>query len=211
VLKAHAAAVTVAGGNSTQIGGWQISPNPGIDLNITGVNSNHTLIIQSDSATFENNSPLSVSFTQLSADAVASVEFQDATIADSTAQDWTGFTYSLSGSAIFESVSNVFVPPLSTGVDYNIVALQSPTIVKYSGTQLSNAVSTWGGSSNDDDLVIATDPSTGPDFTTFILSQSPIVNEVRAPLAAWQSLTGLLLVAIFTVAIRPTRPVLLRA
>ena len=95
--------------------GGEISPNPGINLNITGVNSNQTLVIQSESATFENNSPLSVSFTQLSADAVASVEFQDATIANSTGQDWTGFTFSLSGSATFESVSNVFAPPLSPG------------------------------------------------------------------------------------------------
>ena len=79
--------------------------------------------------------------------------------------------------------------------------------MKYSGTQLSDAVSTWGGTRNDDDLIIAADPSDRAGFHAFVLSQTPAVNEVRAPLAAWQSLTGLLLVVIFTTAIRPAKPV----
>ena len=38
--RSYATPVTVVGGNSTTVGGWQISPDPGITLNVTGVNSN---------------------------------------------------------------------------------------------------------------------------------------------------------------------------
>jgi hypothetical protein len=207
VLCSQAAPVSVAGGNSTTVGGWRISPNPGINLNITGVNSDQTLVVQGESATFDNTGPLNVTFKQLSADAVANFEFQGATIDNATGQDWSGFTFSLTGSASFDSLSSVFVPPLGPGVDYNVVTLSAPTTVKYSGTQLSDAVSTWGGTTSSDNLIIAADPSDDTaDDSTFALSQTPIVSEVRAPLAAWQSLTGLIVV-IFITLIRPPKPV----
>jgi hypothetical protein len=208
VLRSQAALVSVAGGNSTTVGGWRISPNRGINLNITGVNSNKTLVVQGESATFDNNGPLNVTFKQLSADAVANFEFQGATKDSATGQDWSGFTFSLTGSASFDGPSTVFVPLSVLGVDYNVATLNAPTTVKYSGTQLSNVVSTWGGTSSDD-LIIAADPSDNTAYaydSAFALSQAPIVSEVRAPLAAWQSLTGLIVV-IFITLIRPPKPV----
>src|ERR1700728_3764501 len=89
VLGLNAAPVTVVGGNSTTVGGWQISPDPGINLNITGVNSSQTLVIQSESVAFDNDGPLNVTFQQLSADAAATVELQTASITNSTGADWS--------------------------------------------------------------------------------------------------------------------------
>jgi hypothetical protein len=203
----HAASVAVVGGNSTTIGGWQISPDPGINLNITGVNSSDALVIQSESATFNNAGPLNVTFKQISADAVATVDLQTATITNSTGAEWSAYTFSLTGSASFESVSNIFIPPLGTGVNYNTVSLNPQTTVKYTGSQLNDAVSSWGGTTSTDQLVISAEPSTSSAVeSTFVLDQAPTVNEVRAPLAVWQSLTGLVFV-IFITMIRPPKPV----
>jgi len=206
VLGTQAAPVTVVGGNSTTVGGWQISPDPGVNLNITGVNSNQTLVIKSESATFDGAGPLNVTFQQLSADAVSEIELKGATIDNSTGSDWSAFTYSLTGPATFESVSNVFVPPVSTGVNYSIVSLNPPTVVKYSGTQLAGAVANWGGSSTDELTIIADPSDTTTDESTLVLGQTPTINEVRAPLAAWQSLTGLMFVIFITI-VRPPKPV----
>jgi hypothetical protein len=192
-LCSRAAPLTVADGNPSTGGGRQISPNPGISLNIAESNSSQTLVIQSESATFDNGGPLNVTFKQLGDDA--------------TAQVWPGFAPSLTGSASFESLSNMFVPSPGSGIDYNMAFLGVPKIVRYSGTQLNGAVSTWGAVTNNDELLIATDPSddTADYSTSFLLNQTPIVGEVRAPLAVWQSLTGLLFV-IFITTIRPAKP-----
>jgi len=207
VLRSNAAPVSVVGGNSTTVGGWQISPDPGINLNVTGVNSNQTLVIQGESATFDSDGPLNVTFTQLSADAVAIIDFQGVTIDNATGQEWSGFAFSLTGSGSFDGPSSVFAPGMNPSSGHNIVSLSTPTVVKYSGTQLSEAVSTWGGTAGSDDLLITADPSeSGSDDSNLVLSQTPVVSEVRAPLAAWQSLTGLLFV-IFITLIRPPKPV----
>jgi hypothetical protein len=204
-LSASAASISVAGGNSTTVGGWQISPAPGINLNITGVSS-QTLLIQNETATFDGAGPLNVTFKQLSDNAVAMIEFQGASIDNATGADWTGFTFVLSGSASFESLSDVFVPPAGQGYDYENASLTSATTVKYAGTQLSGVVSTWRGTTASDDLLIAADPSTSTADASFALMQAPVISEVRSPLAAWQSLAGLLFVILITV-IRPPKPI----
>src|SRR5208337_3392743 len=154
--RSYGTPITVVGGNSTTVGGWQISPDPGITLNVTGVNSDQPLVIQNESATFSGNSPLSVSFKQVGADAAPSVDLLTAAIADSTGSGWTKFVFALTGSATFESVSDVFAPPLGTGVDYTSAQLGVARItVKYSGSQLSGATSDWGSGNSGDDLLVA--------------------------------------------------------
>jgi hypothetical protein len=203
--RSSATPITVVGGNSTTVGGWKISPDPGITLTVTGVNSDQTLVIQKESATFGVNSPLSVSFKQVGADAASSVDLLTAAIADSTGSGWTKFAFALTGSATFESVSDVFAPPLGTGVDYTNAQLGTArTTVLYAGSQLSGSTSDWGSSDPGDDLLISANPSTGSDnspYADFTLEQSPegIVSEVvNGPQAAWQSLAGLLVVAVLT-------------
>jgi hypothetical protein len=150
VVSSYATPITVVGGNPTTADGWQISPDPGTTLNVTGVNS--------------------------------------------------------TGSATYENASDVFAPPLDSDVDYTSAQLGVPrTAVEYSGSQPSGATSDWGSSTNpDDDLLVSVDPSTGSDgnaYPDFTLQQSPqgVVSEVvNAPLAAWQSLAGLLVVVVLT-------------
>jgi len=126
-------------------------------------------------------------------------------LGNAAGEDWSGFAFSLTGSASIDSLSSVFLRPLSAGVENNIVSLNAPTIVKYSGTQLHGAVSKWGGTN--DDLITAVDPfDDSADNLTFAMNQTPLVSEVRAPLAGWQSLTGLIFV-IFITLIRPPKPV----
>ena len=171
-------------GNSTTVGGWEISPDPGINLNITGVNSNPAIVIQDESATFDNDGPLNITFKQLSADAVALIEFQGATIDNATGQDWSGFTFSLTGPASFNGVSNAFVPPQSPGVDYNIASLNTPIIVKYTGTQLSDTVSTWGGTTSNDELLVTAEPSDNvADASTFAPGSD--ADNQRSPSRPW--------------------------
>jgi hypothetical protein len=200
----NAASVVVSGGSSADVGGWQISRSAGVNLNIAGVDS-QTLVIQSETATFENDNPLSVSFQQLSADAAAFVNFEKATFANNTGSDWTNFTFSLTGAASFASVADVFIPPLEPGVNFSSVTLTPPATLVYGGQQQAGATATWGGTTSTDDLLISSAPAANLPLTAFTLNESTTVSEVRAPLAAWQSLSGLLLVIVITAA-RPPHP-----
>jgi hypothetical protein len=47
--RSYGTPISVAGGNSTAVGGWQISPERGIPLNVTGVNSTGSATFESDS------------------------------------------------------------------------------------------------------------------------------------------------------------------
>ncbi len=130
-------------------------------------------------------------------------------LGNASGQDWSGFAFSLTRSASIDSLSSAFMSPLSPGVENNIDSRNTQAIVKYSGTQLHGAVSKWGGTTNSDDLITAADPfDDTTDNLTFAMNQTPLVSEVRAPLAAWQSLTGLIFV-IFITLIRPPKPVLI--
>jgi len=108
-------------------------------------------------------------------------------------------------SATFQGVSDVFAPSLDTGEDYTRV---DATTVKFSASQLG-AASDWGSDNWGDDLPASVDPSTAADNSSYAdltLQQSPqaVVSEVvNSPLAAWQTLTGLLAVIVLT--IRPPK------
>jgi hypothetical protein len=194
----HANAVPVS------FGGWQVTPDAGVNLTITGVNSNQVLIIQNKSVTFSNGTPLGVTFTQVSSDAVPSIEFATETIGNATGSTWTGFTFSLSGAATFDGISNVFAPPFGTGVNYTSVNLSSMhTLLSYSGSQSEGATSNWGSSNPGDDLLIDAIPTSGEPFASFTLEESPegvSSKVVPLPAAAWESLPVLLLLGVIPAA-----------
>jgi hypothetical protein len=146
--RSYATPISVVGRNSSTAAGWQISPERGVPLKLTGVNP--------------------------------------------------------TGSATFESVSDVLAPPLDTGVDNSSAQLGvAPTTVKYSGNQLG-ANSDWDNGNSGADLLGAADPSTtsdGNSYADLTIQQSPegsVSQVVNSPLAAWLSLAGLLVVAVLT-------------
>ena len=194
----HAQAVPVA------FGGWEISSDPGINLTITGVNSNQVLVIENKSVTFSNGIPLGVTFTQVSSGAVSSVEFATETIGNATGSDWTGFQFGLSGAATFDGIANVFAPPFGTGVNYSSVQLNAMrNLLTYTGSQSSGATSNWGSSNPGDDLLIDAVPTDTEPFASFTLTESPqgvSSKVVPLPAAAWQSLPVLLLLAVIPAA-----------
>ena len=62
--RAIAISVDIAGGTSADVGGWQITTDPGVTL--TGILLNSTtLLIDNKSETFSNGAVRSVSFTQI--------------------------------------------------------------------------------------------------------------------------------------------------
>jgi hypothetical protein len=112
-------------------------------------------------------------------------------------------------SATFQGVSDGYSPSLDKGVDYagTHFGVESTT-VKFSGSQLG-AASDSGSDNWGDDPPASADPSTAADLSSYAdltLQQSPqaVVSEVvTSPLAAWQTLTGLLAVIVLT--IRPPK------
>ncbi len=201
-----AASVSISGGSSADVGGWQIAPGSGVTL--TGVSfdsDTNTLLIQNKSETFSSGAGELISFTQVDADAAPSIEIATASIQNSTGFDWTGFEFSVTGSALFDGVGNVFVPPFSTGVNYTSVTLSPDhSLLTYTGTQSNGAAANWGSSNSGDDLLIDATPSSEAPFADFSLEESPVYVAagpvVPTPLAAWLSLAGLLVVGLMPVA-----------
>jgi hypothetical protein len=200
VGRSPAATVNIAGGASADVGGWLIAPDLGASL--TGVSFDSTtdiVSIQNKSETISGGSAPGISFTQLSSDAATNIELATETIRNSTGSDWTGYQFSLSGSALFGSVTEVFASPAGTGIDYISATLSlQHMVVSYIGDQLNGATANWGGSSADDDLLI--DASTSPEapFAAFSLAESPQSSDsevVPLPSAVWQILIGLLTLA----------------
>jgi hypothetical protein len=194
-INAKGAAVNLKGGDPATFGGWQLSPDSGVNANGISVNGD-TLLIQNEDITFSNGDPQGITFLQVSADAVPFIEIATQTIGNASGANWTGFQFTASGSASFDGISNVFAPPFSAGVDYESVTLNpSRTVLAYSGSQLDGATATWGSSNPGDNVLVDGNPTTGTPFASFAMDESPqgFVSEVVpvAP-AAWQCLAGLL-------------------
>jgi hypothetical protein len=197
-LNANGASINLSGGQSTILGGWQIGTDP--NVSVTGISvSGQTLIIQNESATFTNGIPQGLTFIQISsAVPVPFIQISTNTVSNASGSNWTGFQYTLSGSASFDGITNVFTPPFGTGVNYlNLDLSPSRNLLTYTGSQLGGSTSNWGSNNPGDDLLIDGNPSTGAPFASFTLDESPqgVVSEVVpvAP-AAWQFLVGLMAV-----------------
>ncbi len=113
--------------------------------------------------------------------------------------------FALTGPATFQSDSDDVAPPLGTAVDHTNAGIgAAPAVVKYSGIQPSGTASDWGSNNVEDDLLVSADSSTTPNDSSYphaALLQSPedAYNDiVSGPLAAWQSLAGLITVALLT-------------
>jgi hypothetical protein len=72
--------------------------------------------------------------------------------------------------------------------------------VKYSGSELNNALLTWNGNEMGQDSLTASATEKKTETLRRATAEpfSSLVNEVPLPLSAWQILTGLLIVGIFS-------------
>jgi hypothetical protein len=207
--RAPAILIDIAGGSSAQIGGWQIAPGTGI--NLTGISFDGTTIsVENNAATFSSGTPLDIAFTQIADNAAPNIDFLGATILNSTGSNWTGFEFSLSGAAVFDGVGDIFVPPLSSGVNYSTALLNiDHNLLDYSGSQANGSTSTWGSSNPGDDLLIDTPAVPEDTYPSFSLSESPLGvsggQTIPTPSAAWLSLAGLLTLAILPLARKRAR------
>jgi hypothetical protein len=161
VLYGHAASIDVTAENySGVVADWNVSPS---------IASPQTQAISRNCAAFESASPLSITFQQLCAVAIASI-------------------------GTSESPDNS-----NQTVDAGIIDPVAPTAtVKYSGTQLNEVISTLTAATIDSAPAIASDSTSEkitPDATTTPFGQTLEVSEVGTPLASWTSLGGILFVA----------------
>ncbi len=199
-LNARGITVNLTGGETATVGGWQIGTDPNVSATDIFING-QTLIIQNESATFTNGNPQGISFFQVSSDALPFIEIATNTVGNASGSNWTGFQYTLSGSASFDGITNVFTPPFGTGVNYiNLDLSPARNLLTYTGSQLGGSTSNWGSSNPGDDLLADGNPTNdGVPFASFTLDESPqgFVSEVVpvAP-AAWQFLVGLLAVGV---------------
>jgi hypothetical protein len=106
--------------------------------------------------------------------------------------------------ATSQSGSDILDPPLGTGADHGgTESGTAPTTVNYSASQLNGTTSNGGGNPADDPPTL-TDPPAGLGSNSnadFTLEQSPagtVGEVVSSPLAAWQVLAGLTVVALLT-------------
>jgi hypothetical protein len=196
-----AIAIDIAGGTSVNVGGWQVAPGLGITLNgVSFDGTTDTLTIQNNAAAFSSGTPFEITFTQTAASAAPSILFSTASIQNLTTSTWTGFNFTVSGAAIFDGVGNVFIPPLSSGVNYSSVNLSiDHTMLSYVGSQAPGSTSSWGGTTLTDELLIDALPASDAPFASFTVDEAPTgvssAEAVAAPSSAWLSLVGLAVVA----------------
>jgi hypothetical protein len=185
---ASAAAIVIDPGTSATVDGWLISPGNGIGLSAEAMGN--TLVLEK-TANFPGLESAQIGFLKVSGTA-STIEFDNEAITNSGPGAWSGFQFLLlntgSPMATFAGVSNVFVPPIGTGVDYTSFNLNSAkNNLTYSGSQGSMTISDWGSSTPGDDLLIDTNGA-----TSFSFDEVPIGAVVPLPAAAWQGLVGLL-------------------
>jgi hypothetical protein len=195
-----AAPVTITGGTSAVVDGWQIAPDKGITLQVD-VGSDGNIDI-TKTADFTSIETLGIQFTQVNPPSDIGFEIITETVKNSTGDNWAGFTFSLSSPATFAGLTGVFIPPIGTGVNYTSVQLNAQkTIAFYSGTQQKGSTSSWGNPANDDFLAFSAPIATPPGSTTFTLVETPLrgISAVALPTSAWQisaTLTALGLIVL---------------
>ena len=185
-----AAAVQIDGGSSATVAGWEITPDVGVTVEADG--SSGSLDI-TKTADFSSNSPLGISFVQMDPSGDNPITITSELATNSTGTDWTAFTYSVNSQATFGSVSDIFIPPFGTGVNYTTVQITSAsTVVTYTGSQVNGSTSDWGTSG---DVMLLIDPIAIPGSEAgFTLEETPTGSSgalVPLPSALWQSMLGL--------------------
>jgi hypothetical protein len=185
-------AVTIDGGTSTTVDGWQITPDVGLTVQATVNNDSLSLI---KTAVFTTDAPLNIQFVQAGPTDDNPFEVTSESIENSTGGDWTGITFSLTSPATFGSISEIFSPPAGVGYNYGSGTINAQaTMVTYTGTQMNGATSEWGTPS----MLTINAPVAPPGVAnSFTLGETPTGSSppptgVPLPAAVWQTLTMLL-------------------
>jgi hypothetical protein len=187
-------AVTINGGTSAVIDGWQISPDVGVTVQATTSGGD---LFLTKTAVFTSDATLNIQFVQMSPGSDDPITLTSESITNSTGGDWTGFTYTVNSQASFGSLSGIFLPP--TGVGYNYSAgTVSPgaQTLTYVGTQGNGITSAWGAPSSATPLLLIDPlaiPGSGAGFTLGETpTGSPPVTAVPLPAAVWETSAMLL-------------------
>jgi hypothetical protein len=182
---AFAQPVMISGGSSAVVDGWSIAPDPGISLQITSSDSGISI---TKTAVFTSNTPLNIKFTQIDPPSDFGFVIPSESVMNSTGTAWTGFTFSLSAPASFDSVTSIFAPP----TNFTSVSLSpDATVASYSGgTQSSGTTAAWGDPTVSDEMLFSAPLAAPPAQTSFTLSEAPVAasnpGAVPLPAAAWQ-------------------------
>jgi hypothetical protein len=190
IRTSHAATVIDSGDTAT-VDGWQVSAGNGIGLVVRQQGSD---LVVEKTANFPTLSSALVTFNEVSGSAPTTIVFEGESITNSGSQAWSGFQFLLANdsvgpSATFAGLSESFVPPIGTGVDYTGASIDgAKDTITYTGVQGAGTISNWGGTSASDKLVIDTNGD-----TNFAFDEIPLGGPaVPLPAAAWQGLVGLL-------------------
>jgi len=209
-----AATITIDGGTSQVVDGWNITPQAGVTLFVTPSSGDVPLAIEKAAFFTAPNQGLLISFQPVAGSTPASViDFDSETIQNSSGGSWSGFQFLLSSGATFPSVSETFVPPSGFFTTVNLNSA-GDTLSYAGGSQATGTTSLWGSGivdyntsgsaidSSPDNLII---DASGGGFDLKEIPGGGGGSVVPLPTAAWQSFAGLAGLALFGIGRKLTK------
>jgi hypothetical protein len=205
---ASAATITINGGTSEVVDGWNITPQSGVTLTVTPATASTPLVIDKTADFTAPNQGFLVSFQPVSTTTDV-IDFNSESIQNNSGTTWDGFQFLLSSSATFPSVSSTFAPPAGFFTTVSLNAAGN-NLTYGGGSQASGTTSSWGSGTIDydnngnptaespDNLIIDA-AGTGFDLKEIPDPASGPPNAIPLPSAAWQSfmvLSGLALIGV---------------
>ena len=203
-----ASTITINGGTSQTVDGWNITAQSGVTLTVTAATATTPLVIDKTADFTAPNQGLLISFQPVSTTTDV-IDFDSESLTNDSGTTWNGFQFLLSSEATFPSVTSTFTPPAGF---FSTVTLNAAgnTLTYAGGSQASGTTSNWGSGTVDydengnptatspDNLIIDATGS-GFDLKEIPESGGGPPSAVPLPSAAWQSLvvlSGLALIGV---------------
>jgi hypothetical protein len=217
-----ASTITIDGGTSQVVDGWNITPQAGVTLFVTAGSDSVPIAIEKSAQFTAPNQGFLISFQPVAGQTPASViDFDSETIQNSTGTTWSQFQFLLGAGATFPTVTSTFAPPSGFFSQEELNAA-GDTLTYFDGSQATGTTSSWGSGIVDyDNTGTALPGHNSPDNLIidasgvgFDLKEIPSTsgggggggNVVPLPNAAWQSLVGLSALALFGLGRKLTKP-----
>lgn len=205
---ASAAPVTISGGASQVVDGWNITVQDGVTLTVTPGTATTPLVIDKTADFTAPNQGFLISFQPVSTTTNV-IDIDSESIQNNSGTSWNEFEFLLSSSATFPSVASTFAPPVGV---FSTVSLNSAgnTLTYAGGSQATGTTSSWGSGTVDydengnpvvtspDNLIIDASGA-GFDLKEIPGSGGGPPSGVPLPSSAWQSfvvLSGLGVIGI---------------
>jgi hypothetical protein len=204
-----ASTITINGGTSQVVDGWNITPQSGVTLIVTPGTTTTPLVINKTASFTAPNQGFLISFQPVSTTTNV-IDFDSESILNGSGTTWSGFEFLVGSGASFPSISETFSAPAGFFSTRSLNAAGN-TLTYAGGSQASGTTSSWGSGTVDydnngnpvapspDNLII---DATGIGFD---LKEIPDTgggppSGVPLPSSGWQSFVGLSALAVIGIA-----------